>query len=325
MWRIRGSIFFVLSGFVINLGYGNKFAVVEKKKYFIFMKKRLQKIYPLYFITMVIMFVEAIRNVSTFEDTIRNCVLFLLSIFMLQTLVPIQSIAQVFNGAAWFMSCLFVLYLCTPYLLKWNEKIRNNIKSTLLCGVGVIGIYEILILFVVPLVDEKYRIGLVYCSPYMRSFYCVFGILLGNIYIILKDKINNCSVDKRIIATCLEVISVISFIFTYIIVPNLEMKWSYLVFMLVSGMIIIIFAFEQGKVSDFLKKGFNTNLGNISFEFYLIHYPLIFLGWPIIVKYDLGVSRYFEWGIVFFVLSIIMAQIAHCISKKYKELLLHKK
>ena len=77
------------------------------------------------------------------------------------------------------------------------------------------------------------------------------------------------------------------------------MKWSYLVFMLVSGMIIIIFAFEQGKVSDFLKKGFNTNLGNISFEFYLIHYPLIFLGWPIIIKYDLGVSRYLKRGIVF--------------------------
>lgn len=74
-------------------------------------------------------------------------------------------------------------------------------------------------------------------------------------------------------------------------------------------------------LDDFLKKGFNTYLGNISFEFYLIHYPLIFGGWPIIIKYDLGVSRYLEWGIVFFVLSIIMAQIAHCISKKYKGLL----
>lgn len=49
------TAFFILSGFCIYLGYGCKFSKLTKESYFDFLKKRIIKIYPLYFVTICIL------------------------------------------------------------------------------------------------------------------------------------------------------------------------------------------------------------------------------------------------------------------------------
>ena len=66
------TLFFVLSGFVISIGYGEKFKEYGVKDYILFQKKRIVKIYPLYLVTMIIMFVFNIHSFESLNDIFKN-------------------------------------------------------------------------------------------------------------------------------------------------------------------------------------------------------------------------------------------------------------
>lgn len=312
------TLFFVLSGFVINIGYGEKFKECGVKDYICFQKKRIIKIYPLYLVTMIVMFVFNIHSFESLSDIFKNIIRFAFCIPMLQSLIPIQEVAQSFNGAAWFLSCLFVLYLVTPLVLKWNYRIRKSKIWSIICLSLMIILVPIIVVFSKKFLDEKYLIGFIYCSPYMRITNYLSGIFLANIYLNSKEKIDGSISVKK--ATWGEGLAIIIFLITYIFVPQLPGEIAYTLYVLTSLLCVLCFSYSKGKVSCFLSKYMNIFLGNISFEFYLIHYPLISIGYYLVTKYNVYPTKLVMWSVIFFVVSLTFAILVYKLmrNKSYK-------
>lgn len=122
------TFFILLSGFVITLGYKEKFGTLTKETYISFIKSRICKFYPLYCITMLYAFLYEIfleNNISY-----KNILKLLNVLTMTQTLTI--KYYDAFNSALWYISCLFALYLLTPLFLKFLFHIGNCTKAIVL-------------------------------------------------------------------------------------------------------------------------------------------------------------------------------------------------
>ena len=306
------TFFFILSGFVIRLGYGEKFKKITLKNYFNFIKKRIIKIYPIYIISIIIMFVF-LQYLSSFEIShlISNIKKLVLCIPLIQTLIPIQDINQSFNGAAWFLSSLFIIYLCTPFLLHLNYKNKDSLKSNIIKMFIIYVIYIILLFIILKFVGDKYKISLMYCSPFLRIFQYYLGILLANIYLLFKDKHKSNN-------SLLEIVSIILFLILFIFTPTISKKIgsilnidylstmiSYSIYIFISLFTIYIFSFDKGIISKFLSNSINLYLGNISFYIYIIHLPLIEITYHFLVKYKLFITPIYYFLPIVYLISTI--------------------
>ncbi len=298
--------FFILSGFVIAINYKDKFQSITKQNWFDFVKKRVKKIYPLYIFTIILGFlceIIANSNIWSLQYFIKQGVKLLLCIPMMQTLIPNMAIAQAFNEAAWFLSCLFIIYMITPIILKLLYPYNRNLKKLFII------MFAAIVVLCLLLYGVRGNLAFRYCSPYIRVFYYFIGMILGMIFINTKDNIKNRS-NK--LSTIVEVISIISFVLGWILLYNKQ--YSEITSILIFVSLIYIFALEKGKVSEILSKNIGVFLGKISFEFYLIHYPLIkYLG-NRIVK-NLNVNNVMI-SIIMFVISIILATMVNSIQNR---------
>lgn len=125
------ELYFMLSGFGMNLGYGidlqkGKF---EFKEYFL---KRVWKIYPLYFLTLIVTTILQIMYAMQTGEPLRYGNLdvchFFLQVFLLHA--GLFETDWPYFGPSWFLSVLFVCYIYF-YLIQCNIKKRN-----IVCGGG---------------------------------------------------------------------------------------------------------------------------------------------------------------------------------------------
>ena len=119
--RLGVDYFFIMSGFVLEIGYQEKFCYgVSKRSWLTFIEKRISKIYLPYIICLFIGMIWCIytgRIILASKDFIIR---FLISVPLLQSVVPFGNYANSFNGVSWFLSCIFVFYIITPVLLYFN-------------------------------------------------------------------------------------------------------------------------------------------------------------------------------------------------------------
>lgn len=307
------TFFFILSGFVMRLGYGDKFQNISLNNYISFMKKRISKIYPIYIISTIIMFTFILyQNSFDFNIIISSLKKLILCIPLLQTLIPIQDINQSFNGATWFLSTLFILYVITPFLLKFNYNNKESLKKSVIYMLVMYIIYIVFLYLIIIYSPDKYRIGLMYCSPYMRVFQYILGILLGNVFLLIKDTIKY----HKNVYNFFEIISLVLYIICFVFSPIISKKIinndlsiivSYSSYIFLSMFIIFIFSLEKGIISKFLSMSKNLHMGSISFYIYIVHLPIIDIFYYFISKHDLFIKPfyYFLPFICFFVTLFI--------------------
>lgn len=303
------AFFFILSGFVICIGYGNKFKNLDFNNYFSFMKKRIIKIYPIYITSIIIMFIFTLyKNNFDFNAIIYYFKRLLLCIPLLQALIPVQEINQLFNGAAWFLATLFILYIATPFLLKLNYKFGRTLKKSIIYILISYLIYIIFLYIIISYAPNKYRIGLMYCSPYIRIFHYILGMFLGNIFVAIKNRIK---LQKKAYSL-LEIFLIILYILCFLFMPTISKKIinndlsiiiSYSVYIFLSMFMIFVFSFDEGCISRFLSRSKNLYLGKISFYIYIIHLPIIDILYYFIAKHNLFIKPvyYFVPFICFFI------------------------
>src|SRR6478752_9903753 len=87
------SYFFILSGFVMIVDYGDQPKINSLE----YLKNRLARVYPVYAFAMLLMFVSLI---VTKAENIYNGIL--LNVFLVQAWVPGKALS--FNGAGWSLS-----------------------------------------------------------------------------------------------------------------------------------------------------------------------------------------------------------------------------
>ena len=214
-----------------------------------FMKKRIKKIYFLYMlINIIFLVVNIIQSNFKLHVIITELGKLFLSAFFLQTLTV--KFWDIYNSPAWFISCIFWLYLITPFFLHLfylKRKTSFFILLSFLYYIVLAG--EMIILYYLSsknVINYDVCKIIIYSTPYMRAFYYLIGMNLGYIVINLNDKIKS--------STLTEVISVIMMLSVYLSCIHIEKRTYiiYLVYIPVISLCLLTFGkYWGGRYRDF--------------------------------------------------------------------------
>lgn len=272
------AYFFVISGFLMALGYQGKFDNLKVSSYFRFMFKRLAKIYPLHLLTFLFSLVPI-----WLEGGFGNIQVGLIikNLFLCTSWANIGPEVFGFNSLSWYLSTTFALYLITPIILFFIDRYGfYNKLSKLIIGFFVIMFAGFVIAYPINNM-EAYSFGwwYIYISPYYRIFDYMAGIFLGYIYINISKNVDT-AVSKptipNIVWDCSEIIIVLLTFFWIKsnFLQNISIRYDifYLPF---AAIFILVLCFQNGIISKVLSSRLFLHLGNVSFEIYIIHYILI--------------------------------------------------
>jgi peptidoglycan/LPS O-acetylase OafA/YrhL len=253
------SFFFILSGFILTHVYRAQIDGSKKgnKKFFI---ARLARVYPLHFATFLI----AIPLMFWGQEIDGKGMLLAASNATLtQSYLPIKVLYFSFNGPSWSVSCEVFFYLCFPFLLRFFDKI-GQLKYYLAAAL-------ILTIIILPhFIDTQWHHGLFYINPLFRTVDFILGIVLYDLYVHLNSK------KALVNFTRLELLSIGVFMLFFSLRNRVSETALYSVFYWIPMMgMILIFAFQKGKVSEILSHKYAIWLGEISFGFYMLHHLVL--------------------------------------------------
>ena len=291
--------FFLLSGFCIAIGYTNIFSSLSIEQFIKFIKRRLLKIYPLYLLTGL--------GCLFFFDIPKHGIKMIYSFVV--SYVPMLQAWGIFsfnsggNGVAWFVSSLFFCYLLTPFILRLLNKIKNIKFHFLFCFLN----YLILIIFSLFLVLKNDTQNLYfYTIPYVRIFEYMIGLDLGLIYVkILKDKQNN-NISYAF-KSIIDVLFVILFFGCIYALPNNLLTRHSLAMPLFGCFLLYLCCETRSILYDFFNSKFCIFIGNISYECFLIHYPILEILKPYYKKYIYTMNDIILLFIILFIISILVS------------------
>jgi peptidoglycan/LPS O-acetylase OafA/YrhL len=252
------NFFFVLSGFVLAHSYGLKPQFGFKR----FVISRLFRLYPLH-VVMLLVFIlfEGVRWVAWKKGFTLNNVPFT-GLFDPSEILPNLLLVQAwttltetmsFNYPSWSISIEFYIYMLFGALCLLSLRSR----FLLFAGVAVVA-FTMIFTENEPLVWRA-----------MLGLSCFFA---GNItylgYLLIRDRF----VPVRWLMTVLEAALTYA---TYWMVMNDFSDRSPLA-SLTFCVLVLLFAFEAGLVSTFLKTGVFRLLGKLSYSIYMTHAALLF-------------------------------------------------
>jgi len=179
------SAFFILSGFCLSLGYGEK-TIQEDFDYIGYLKKRLAKFYPIHWIYLAVFVVLGLLLNPCFQIPLRPLSA---NVLLMQSWVPEQDYYFSFNAVSWYLCDAVFLAFIFPLLFPAINKLFNQQKWMLL-GL-MLALYVLMVVFI-P--GGPLRKSLLYINPLGRCFDFVLGILIYHLLMFLKQKplrINN--------------------------------------------------------------------------------------------------------------------------------------
>lgn len=157
--------------------------------------KHVKKIYPIYLATILFgLFAKVLYSIYqskfTFEFILNEIEKLLINIPILQAATGMSFFTHAYNGASWFLSALFCIYLISPINIFIHRKINNDI--IFLC-------INVFLAFILVYLFEKIEIilcdikhipdvdNLVSGSPYRRLFYVLIGMNLAKLFFKIKN------------------------------------------------------------------------------------------------------------------------------------------
>ena len=283
-WAV--SLFLILSGFVAIYSQYDKEIAPSFKSNFKYAVNKIKKLYLLHVITTLSMVIFNFVGVD--KNPIKITLLkVLLNLLLIQEWFPLSG--RSINYSAWYLCALFLFYFVFPYILKIIKKYKSISKITFL--IIILYIFQIIIGIAaskIPISQHYIDIlfaydkplWIIYFHPLTRLVDIFIGCNLGYIFVCKqKEKVRN--------ATKKEII-VIVFIITSLLIHNLsnlnqqsisgvlaarpDLWWIHVVlFTPSSALLIYLFAFGQGKISQGLVNKPIMYLAKISPYGFLIH------------------------------------------------------
>ena len=124
------ELFFMLSGFGMFLGYGDK--IIKRELTFKqYIMKRILKLYPLFFLTTILITILEIWHKyltgKTFIYGYFDCWHFFMNLILCQD--GIFGTEYSFNGPSWCISICFILYIIHFAVMHFSEEKINAIYS----------------------------------------------------------------------------------------------------------------------------------------------------------------------------------------------------
>ena len=174
------SFFFFLSGVVLAYNYG---VGTSTKKFFL---KRVFRIYPIYVITYILVFIMMLWLGKKTPDIFHAIMNFL----ALQSWLP--GYAMELNYPSWSISAEFFLYATFPLLLYFSKRIKWNYFVLICIAVIVLGWLQHYYFVNVIYDPERYRVNqLINFFPPFHFSTFVAGFLCGKWVKILQKKTVN--------------------------------------------------------------------------------------------------------------------------------------
>ncbi len=141
--------------------------------------RKIKRMYPLYLITTMIMFVCTF-NSYVYPEWLENRYNLILRIVLhctlLQSYIPKLGVAYSFNGPAWFLSACMISWFLTPAIKKHLSQIKRESYLRLSGLLYVAQIFYLVLIFFLNLSEQRW---FMYVNPFFNLSIYVQGILWG--------------------------------------------------------------------------------------------------------------------------------------------------
>lgn len=282
------SYFFILSGFVMMIAYGNK-KVIKPGRYF---RNRLARIYPLYFLAIIIVFLLQVKTKNV------DILGLFLNVFMIQSWIPEKILS--FNPPGWSLSVEILFYVIFPFVFNnfFREKtFQKNLLYIFLFWIISQLLFHIL-LFSFEGDEFSFIKDILFYNPLMHLNEFLIGNLVGFLFI---KKWNN----KKANYDFLILLFVCLTFFALKYPLNLNFHNGLLAVFYVP--LIILISLNNGFITRLFQKRIFIFLGEISFGIYILQHPIFSL----FSAYS--VNKYFHVNdptLVFFLRLVILISVS---------------
>lgn len=252
------AFFFILSGFVMTLGYWDRVST-SGFNYKQFMQKRLTRLLPLNILCLLLYFLLPI-----FYDIVSGDIhwgefkYLIVDTFLLQSWIPLKEVYFSGNAVAWFLSDILFFYILFPPLVLRFKKL--NVIYIL---VSILSLYLIVIQFV----PSDWVHPLIYINPLFRIVDFIIGMVLA---LLMKP-----TMKEGRSSTFLQLFSLCIAIASLLIYSSIPIRYSYASLYWIPSLLIIVAFSWGGHISNILGKKILVYLGSLSFPFYMMHFSII--------------------------------------------------
>lgn len=289
------AIFMMLSGFVLTLSFvSHDGSVKTTPKFSQFFTKRLIRIYPLYLLGQLCMFVLIKFKIGASKAAA--------DLLMLQSWIPSPDYYFSGNSPSWFVSDLIFCYLLfLPTLKMIIEKRRTTIVILAL----MLSTYFLCI----TLLPDNLVHPIIYIFPPMQFPAFAIG-MLGATIIGKKTSVKSLGwADLSILAP---VALLIIQIYAY---PDVSPRISLSSYWWVATFALIYMLTKYDKtrcvITTVLHTPLLTKLGDISYAFYIFHLPFIYAWRPVLRHLNLELPI----GADFIISAVILSGICYAIHR----------
>jgi len=268
--NIGVSYFYLLSGFVLMIAYGNKEKIVPAQFYL----NRVARIYPLYFLSLLLILISYVAAHQM--DNYRGL---LLNLFVVQAWFPPE--ATKFNAQTWSIGVEFFFYLVFPLLLTY---VYRKIKISYVLLMAIVFWLFTQILFN-GLLKAGYDQGLntsshniLFYFPPMHLNEFVLGNLAG--WFFLKQKKNTFKYHDWLLMGCFTIL-------IYIMAGEQPISYHNGLMALIFIPVILILSEGSGWLSRVFAKRPLIFLGEISYGIYILQYPVFIFNYSVLKKLNI--------------------------------------
>ncbi|MES2732453.1 MAG: acyltransferase [Bacteroidota bacterium] len=255
------DFFFVLSGFIINHTYAHLSSGTEQWE---FMKNRFFRLYPLHFIILIVCLgMELVKYVlydyGIFKSpvfAINNFTSFITNVLFVQSF-NITSLS--WNYPSWSISAEMVAYVVFCLSIVYIKQLRVSLRVIIFMALSMGSLLIINWLF------GTYSIKI---TASFGMFRCMFGFFIGcivyELYRVLSRHLKTISLDTF---TVFEIAALLVSLLSTMYLParvNFLLPLAY-------AITILCFAFEKGKLSQWLSYKFFITMGKYSYSIYMVH------------------------------------------------------
>ena len=173
MMSLGVCFFFMSSGFLLSLKY--PFHQLDGKSYRSFVWRRVLRIYPLHWLTLVLWLVAGALLGTLVVEPLKLA----LNAMLLHCWSLSYPIYYSYVKVSWFLGALLFCYLCYPVLAHWFLPLRLRHKLAILAVLGILAI------IILAGTDDYSRTAL-YVFPPMRLIDFLIGMALPHICQVVK-------------------------------------------------------------------------------------------------------------------------------------------
>lgn len=190
-------IFFILSGFLLT--YKNKIIPnLPWKNRITECRAKFHKLYFIYILTLFIAFLGKSNIPQNLSDWIYTIISLPFNLTYTQDLIPLTRINISFNGPAWYISAMFIIWIITYSFSTSINTINSFTPPKCLVGIlviiGIQSIYKILeFYFPIHLIPinhpDIYMSWISYFSPFYNFGFFILGCFIGRLALLQKAEL----------------------------------------------------------------------------------------------------------------------------------------